>query len=113
MAKISIFASLVSNADIELGTTVTEAHSGLGLGELYHEPLRNTYRKLVHTYPSADKSLLLSFAVKGMNDTLRPEGLVQSALVFGEFPQAYIKTETPEPRPSLIKRSKIGSIARK
>ena len=111
--KRGIFASLVANANVELETAGTEAHSSLGIGERYHQPLRNTYRKLIHTYPSADKNLLLAFAVKGMNDTLGPEGLVPSALVFGEFPPAYTKTEVPKARPSLSLRAEIANTARK
>lgn len=95
LGKSGIFASLAANANIQLNSTGTEAHSSLGLNERYHEPLRTTFRKLILTYPNADKNLLLAFSVKGMNDTLGPEGLVPSALVFGEFPPAYTKIENP------------------
>lgn len=57
--------------------------------------------------------MLLAFSVKGLNDTLGPEGLAPSALVFGEFPYAYTKTEKPESRPNLATRSEIATTARK
>lgn len=51
-----------------------------------HQPHRNTFGKLKIAYPDKGRALLLSFAAKGLNATLGPDGLVPSALVFGEFP---------------------------
>ena len=89
-----MFASIVANVNVELETTGKEANSSLGIGERCHQPLRNTYRKLIHTYPSADRNLLLAFAVKVMSDTLGLEGRVPPALVFVEFPPAYTKQKS-------------------
>ncbi len=36
-------------------------------------------------HPSLPRQVLLAVAVKAMNDMLGPEGIVPSALVFGEF----------------------------
>ena len=74
--KSESFISIVNTANFDLQTTGIEAHSILGIGERYHQPLRNTFRKLFDAYPSQDKTLLLQCAVKGMNDTLGPEGIV-------------------------------------
>ena len=112
LGRSSVFAELADDADIVLEKTGTEAHSSLGIGERYHQPLRNTFRKLVQVYPKQDKNLLLQCAVKSMNDTLGPEGIVPSVLVFGEYPQAYSKSETRPNRPTSIERSKIAHTAR-
>ncbi len=66
-------ASIVESSNVGLERTGVEPHSSLGMGERYHQPLRNTFRKLELMYPSQDKSLLLQCAVKGMNDTLGSE----------------------------------------
>ena len=40
------FIDIASLHDVEVQTTGIESHNILGIGERYHEPLRNTYRKL-------------------------------------------------------------------
>jgi len=64
----------------------------------YHQPLRNTYRKLLRDNPNEKPELLLQFAVKGMNGTLGPEEIVPSLLVFGEYPTAFTTSENPKSR---------------
>ena len=83
------------------------------MGERYHQTLRNKFRKLELQYPNTDKKLLQSFAVKGRNDALGPEGLVPSAFVFGEFPPVHTKSETPKDLPSLGLRFEIANAAGK
>ncbi len=75
-----VFANIGALSRVEVQRTGAEAHSSLGLGERYHEPLRTTVRKLKAVAPDADPNFLLSFSVKAMNDTIGPEGLVPSAL---------------------------------
>ena len=48
-----------------------------------------------------------------MNDTLGPEGLVPSALVFGEFPPVYTRSETPALRATILERAEIAHTARR
>lgn len=53
-------------------------------------------------------------AVKALIDTLGPECLVPSALVFGEFTSTGIYTDgTADPRASLERRAHIATTARK
>jgi len=56
--------------------------------------------------------MLLSFAVKAMNDTLGPEGFVPSALVFGEYPHVFTKSEVPHPRATAADRAEMVNAAR-
>lgn len=51
LCKSSIFASLPANANIQLSSTGTEAHSRLGLNESFHQPLRTNFINLALTYP--------------------------------------------------------------
>lgn len=43
-------------------------------------------------------------SVKAMNDTLGPGGLARSALIFGEVPRVYEKSETPSDPLTLRER---------
>ena len=52
-------------------------------------------------HPKTPPHMALAASVKAMNDTLGPEGFVPSALVFGEFPRAYMCSETPARRLAL------------
>lgn len=64
-----------------------DSHNSLGSGERYHEPLRRVYRKIREVYPKMKKETTLRLAIKAYNDTLGPEGLVPSLLVFGCLPR--------------------------
>ena len=64
-------------------------------------------------YPNRERQLLLSFAVKAFNDTLGPDGLVPSALVFGEFPSPIVTSETRHPRATIESRAEIANMAQK
>ena len=99
--------------DVNIRRTGIEAHSSLGIGERYHSPLRNTYTKLKTDHPKATRSLLLRMAIKAMNDTLGPEGIVPSALVFGEFPSIRPFFGPPKYRPTPVERAEIAHKARK
>lgn len=92
------FIDLAHVSNVEVNRTGIEAHAILGLGERYHGPLRSTFRKIKASRADANKRLALALSVKAMNDTLGPEGLVPSALVFGEFPQIGTRSERREER---------------
>ena len=82
-------------------------------GNRYHEPIRRTIRKLQIDHPKMKKEFLLNLAVKACNDTLRPEGVVPSALVFGKFPSLCSFLGPKVPRAALAQRAKIALRARK
>lgn len=88
------FIYLAERSSVKVETTGAEAHSSLGIGERYHDPLRKTFRKMQLVYKKQPRKLLLAQCVKAMNDTLGPEGLAPSSLVFGELPQAHTSAET-------------------
>lgn len=64
-------------------------------------------------HPNSNKKLALSIAVKSMNDTLGLEGLVPSALVFGEYPQVHTRSEVPKVRVTHEERAALATTARK
>lgn len=108
-----LFIHMARVANVQGECTGIEAHSSLGLGELYHESLRASYRKTVANHPNTERGLALSLAVEAMNDTLRPEGVVSSALVFGEHPQVRTASECFVPSANLRERVKVATLARK
>ena len=73
--------------DIKAENTGIEEYSSIGLGERYHQTLRQTFRKIVAEHKKTDGDLAIALSAKAKNDTLGPEGLVPSALVFHEFPK--------------------------
>lgn len=105
--------SLAKASDVNVVRTGIESHSSMGIGERYHAPLRNTFRKLRLTYANVEPSLLLSLSVFAMNNTLGLEGVVPSMLVFGEFPSLRTLHEAPTPRATLVARAQIANSARK
>ena len=107
-----LFVDLAALGNVEVERTGVEAHSSLGLGERYHQPLRPTYRKIMAQHPSTEPKLALACSVKAMNDIIGPEGLVLSALVFGEYSRVITRSETPEKRGTLEDRSLIAKTAR-
>lgn len=88
----SVFTSkewnkLVSDAGIAIEITPVESSNSMGVGERYHDPLRRIFRKVTHGHPGYPKNLVLAIANKAMNDTMGPEGIVPSLLVFGNMPR--------------------------
>jgi len=68
-------------------TSGVESHNSIGNGERYHAPLRRIFNKVKYENPKMDRNVALKLAVKACNDTLGPEGLVPSVLVFGCMPR--------------------------
>ncbi|KAF1944442.1 hypothetical protein EJ02DRAFT_452307, partial [Clathrospora elynae] len=88
-----------------------EAHWSIGKTERYHAPLRRAWdilhAELAGTMPD---EAILQMAVKAVNDTAGPDGLVPTLLVFGAYPR--MTTESP-PSPSMVKRSEAIQKATK
>ena len=82
-----------------------EAHNSIGKVERYHNPLRRAY-KIIRAElkdEGIDDEVCLQMAVKAINDTAGPNGLVLILLVFGAYPRM---TSADPLLPSIVKRSK-------
>ena len=64
-----------------------EAHNSIGLVERYHVPLRRTYDIISKELPLLGKEERLQIAVKTINDTAGPDGLMPTLLVFDTYPR--------------------------
>lgn len=85
-----------------------ESHNSMGIVERYHAPLRRAYEIICEELKDegksmAPKSLILQMAVKAVNDTAGPDGLVPTLLVFGTFPRM---SYNDPPSPSTVVRAK-------
>jgi hypothetical protein len=72
---------------VALDLSPIESHNYLTVGERHHDPLRRIYRKVRHDFPEIPDSLTLSLASRAMNDTIGPEELVPTILVYGTLPR--------------------------
>ena len=108
-----VFLDVAALLDIKVDSTGIEAHSSLGIGEPYHQHLRQTFRKIMADHKKTDRDLALALAVKAMNDTLGPEGLVPSVLVFGQYPKFNIPSSKPSAKTTQISRKMVAETARK
>jgi len=101
------FASVEFKAEAKLlGITChqvpVEAHWSIGKVERYHAPLRRAFDIFRAELGDAPSESVLQMALKAVNDTAGPDGLVPTLLVFGAFPR--ITIDSP-PTPSSIKRA--------
>ncbi|KAF7567022.1 DUF1421 multi-domain protein [Pyrenophora tritici-repentis] len=89
----------------------TEAHWSIGKTERYHAPLRRAWDILhAELTDTMSDDAILQMAVKAVNDTAGPDGLVPTLLVFGAYPR--MTAESP-PSPSMVKRSEAIQKATK
>lgn len=79
------FIRFVELYGVKVKITGIEAHNWLSFAEIYHSRIRNTVRKILTDHPKAGFELVLCLAVKALNDTARPDGLVPSCLVLENF----------------------------
>ena len=108
-----IFAELSAIHDVQVKRSGVQSHHSLGVGERYHKQLRDTYLKLRLDYPKVQRQVLRALVFKATNDTLGPEGIVPSALVFREFPSLRSFQGPVIPRPSPAERASAAQNARR
>ncbi|EED18931.1 hypothetical protein TSTA_126390 [Talaromyces stipitatus ATCC 10500] len=67
---------------------LVEAHSSIGKVERYHAPLCRAFNIIsTELGTSVDKDVVLQMAVKAINDTMGPDRIVPTMLVFGAYPR--------------------------
>ena len=81
------FEKLAHRNGIHIQLSGVQSHNAIGPGERYHQPLRRIFNRINEDVPTIDPHLALQLAIKAMNDTSGPEGLVPSLLVFGVLPR--------------------------
>jgi hypothetical protein len=97
------FNSHATAMAISIKTVPVEAHWSVGLVERAHAILRRTYQVISEELQAGiTKDLILQMAVKAVNDTAGPDGLVPTLLVFGAYPRM---TTLDPPAPSITQRA--------
>jgi hypothetical protein len=75
-----------------------EAHNSIGKTERYHALVRRAYRIIKDEVLDIGDDVVLQMAVKTVNDTAGPSGLVLTLLVYGAYPRL---TEFDAPSPGI------------
>jgi hypothetical protein len=106
------FKQLASSMSIKVKEVPVEAHNSVGKVERYHAPLRRAYEILREELKdeNIDREMILQMAVKAVNDSAGPDGIVPTLLVFGAYPRM---TEMDPPSPSVVKRAEAIRAATK
>ena len=88
---------------IEVKQMPVEAHHSIGKVERYHVPLRRAYDILSTEAPEIGREERLQSAVKAVNDTAGPDGLIPTLLVYGAYPRL---SREDKPTPSNTERAR-------
>jgi hypothetical protein len=98
----SKFVNNVKIIFIEIEEIPVKAHYFIGKIEKYHAPVKRAFEIITANLSNTiTPEHVLQMAVKAVNDTAGPDGLVPTLLVFGTFPR--ISHESP-PSPSITAR---------
>jgi osmotically-inducible protein OsmY len=97
---------------IEVKEVPVEAHNSIGKVERYHIPLRRSYEIIRDEFngEQIDREIILQMAVKAVNNSAGPDGIVPTLLVFGVYPRM---TDMDPPSPSIVKRAQAIRAATK
>jgi hypothetical protein len=106
------FKQLASFMLIKVKEVLVKAHNSVGLVERYHALLRRVYEILKKELKDKhiDKEMILQMAVKAVNNSAGPDGIVLTLLVFGSYPRI---TEIDALLPTIVKRAEAICAATK
>jgi hypothetical protein len=89
------FRQYAQSLAITTKSVPVEAHWSVGLVERAHPILRRAYKIITKECSGITKEMALQMAVKAINDTAGPNGLVPTLLVFGAYPRMTDIDSTP------------------
>ena len=81
------FQQLANSMDITVKEVPIEAHHSIGKVERYHAPLARAYAIIKEETQDTSLEYVLQSAIKAVNDSIGPKGLVPTLLVFGTYPR--------------------------
>jgi hypothetical protein len=64
---------------------LVEAYNSIGIVEQYYRPLWHIYQIVTIKMPDIDKDMVLQIVFKAINDTIGPDRLVPTLLVFSIY----------------------------
>lgn len=95
------FSQLAGTVGTIAKSVPVEAHWSIGTVERYHAVLRRAYHIVKEELPNLHIDIVVQMAVKAVNDTAGPDGLVPTLLVFGAYPRL---VEYDPPSPTVTQR---------
>ncbi len=81
------FRQYVANMGIIIKNAPIEVHHSIGMVERYHGPLRQVYSIITTEIPGIEPELALQMSFKAINDSVGPNRLVPTLLVFDAYPR--------------------------
>ena len=106
------FQSNAAMVAIKCNTAPVESHGTVGMVERYRAPLRRAWNVIEMDIPArneTERSANLQAAVKAVNDSAGPNGLVSTLLVFGAMPRLRLShdaaTETITRSAAAVRRA--------
>jgi hypothetical protein len=98
-------SEFVDNAKImaiEIEEIPVKAYHSIGKIDKYHAPVKRAFEVIIANFSNTiTPEHVLQMAVKAVNNTAGPDGLISTFLMFGTFPR--ISHESP-PLPSITAR---------
>jgi hypothetical protein len=73
--------------NINVKEVLVKAHNSINKIEQYHSLLQQAYKILSSELLLANKEAILQIAVKAVNNSVRPDSIVSTLLVFGAYPR--------------------------
>lgn len=92
-----VFQSNTSMMHISTKAVPVECPNAMSLVERYHVPVRRAYRIIRDESPSITLEECLQMAIKSINDSIGPDGLVLTLLVYGCLPLLSLPLDKPSP----------------
>jgi hypothetical protein len=68
---------------IKVKIVPVKAHNLIGIVERYHSPVRRAFSIILTEVQDIGNDMVLQMAFKAVNDTVGPDGLVPTLLVYG------------------------------
>ena len=98
------FAQIAVNVGTKVKIVLVEAHNSVSIVERYHGPVRRAYQIITSEVPGINKDVALQMAFKAVNDSIGPDGLVPTLLVYGAYPRM---SELDSPAPKILQRAAV------
>lgn len=83
--------------DIKTKPIPVECPHSMTVVERYHAPIRRAYKIIRKEAPNLEKESALQTAVKSVNDSVGPNGLIPTLLVYGALPRLGFPSDPPTP----------------
>ena len=71
---------------VNIKGVLVKAHNSIGIVKRYYSPIRHAYQIITTKLPNLNKNIALQMAFKVINNSIGPDSLVPTLLVFRAYP---------------------------